>query len=71
MCGEKTARAITRPHVFGRGADLLIIENVPMMTCGNCGETYLTGDILKILEDILKNQASHVTRRMVRVAEFV
>lgn len=70
FCGEQTARKVIKSHVFGRGAKMLIVEDIPTMTCSNCGQTYLTGDILKMLEEILKNQPKYVTQRTVNVAEF-
>lgn len=70
FCGEQTARRVIKPHVFGRGTKLLIVEDIPTMTCSNCGQTYLTGDVLKVLEEILKNRSKYVTQRTVNVAEF-
>jgi hypothetical protein len=49
---------------------MLIVEDIPTMTCSNCGQTYLTGDVLKMLEEILKNRSKYVTQRTVNVAEF-
>ncbi len=70
FCGEQSARKVIKAHVFGRGAKMLIVEDIPTMTCSNCGQTYLTGDVLKMLEEILKNQSKYVTQRTVNVAEF-
>ena len=70
FCGEQTARKVIKPHVFGRGAKMLLVEDIPTMTCSNCGQTYLTGEVLKMLEEILKNQSKYVTQRTVIVAEF-
>ena len=49
---------------------MLIVEDIPTMTCGNCGQIYLTGEVLKMLEEILKNRSKYVTQRTVNVAEF-
>ena len=70
FCGEQTARRVTKPHVFGRGAKMLVVEDIPTMTCSSCGQIYLTGDVLKMLEEILKNRSKYVTQRTVNVAEF-
>ncbi len=70
FCGEQTARRVSKSHAFGRGAKMLVVEDIPTMSCSNCGQTYLTGDVLKMLEEILKNQAKYVTQRTVNVAEF-
>lgn len=71
FCGEHTARRVTKSQVFGRGAKMLVIEDIPTMTCSNCGQIYLTGEVLKMLEEILKNRSKYVTQRTVNVAEFV
>lgn len=59
------------PQVFGRGEQLLVVENVPTMVCDNCGESYFTGATLDELERILGNQDKLVETRPVQVARFV
>lgn len=43
-------RHITRS--YGKGAELLIIENIPTISCPSCGETYMTADTLHEIERI-------------------
>ena len=35
---------------FGKGAGILVIENVPMVVCPHCGEIYFTADTLHEVE---------------------
>jgi YgiT-type zinc finger domain-containing protein len=70
FCGQPAARESLRPQAFGQGERLLVIENVPTVVCGNCGETYFTGATIDELERILGNQASVAILRPVQVAEF-
>lgn len=39
----------------------IIIKNVPCQTCTQCGEEYISGDILLKIEKIIKNVKSILT----------
>ena len=70
ICGKGGAqiRHITRS--YGKGASLLVIENVPVVTCPNCGESYLTAETLHELERIKLHRRSFAKPRNVAVASF-
>jgi len=70
-CGKKGAeiRYVTRS--YGKGANLLIIENVPVISCPNCGETYLTAQTLHEIERIKLHRKNLAKLKSVAVAEFV
>jgi YgiT-type zinc finger domain-containing protein len=51
-CGKKGARARKIAEAYGTGKDLLIIEDIPMISCPNCGERYFTADTLHEIERI-------------------
>jgi YgiT-type zinc finger domain-containing protein len=69
-CGAPGAcvRHVTRS--FGHGDKLLIIENVPMVSCPRCGESYFTADTLHEIERIKRNRHVVAVERVVPVAEF-
>jgi YgiT-type zinc finger domain-containing protein len=71
ICGKKGAeiRYVTRS--YGKGANLLIIENVPAVTCPNCGESYLTAETLHEIERIKLHRKNLAKLRSVAVVEFV
>jgi hypothetical protein len=48
----------------------LVIENVPVISCPDCGESYLTADTLHQLERIKTQRRRVAERRSVAVAEF-
>jgi len=56
---------------YGKGANLLIIENVPVVVCPNCGESYLTAETLHEIERIKLHRKNLAKTRSVSVAEFV
>ncbi len=70
ICGQAGAqvRKITEAH--GKGKDLLIIENVPMISCPKCGESYFTADTLHEIERIKLHRKNFASERPVRVASF-
>ncbi len=70
ICGKEGAqiRHITRS--YGKGANLLVIENVPIVVCPNCGESYLTAETLHEIERIKLHRRSFAKPRTVAVASF-
>lgn len=71
ICGKNGAeiRQVTRS--YGKGTNLLIIENVPVVNCPNCGESYLTAETLHEIERIKLHRKNLAKLRSVAVAEFV
>ena len=55
---------------YGRGAALLVIENVPVVVCPDCGENYLTADTLHLLERIKLHRRRLAAPKRVAVASF-
>jgi YgiT-type zinc finger domain-containing protein len=52
ICGQDAAQVRRASRSYGRGADLFVIENVPLISCPHCGESYLTAATLHELECI-------------------
>lgn len=71
ICGQDGAniRKITR--TYGKGKDLLIIEDVPVVSCSECGESYLTAGTLHKIERIKLLRKSFAIERSVEVVSFV
>lgn len=67
--GEAQIKLVTRS--YGKGADLLIIENVPVVSCAKCGESYLMAETLDEIARIKLQRKSFAKKRNVAVAEFV
>ena len=70
-CGADRARIRRVVETVGKGAELLLIENVPLVTCAQCGESYFTADTLHELERIRLHRQSVAAERVVQVARFV
>lgn len=52
ICGEQGARVRRVTRSYGKGENLLVIENVPVINCPHCGESYLTAERLHEIERI-------------------
>lgn len=68
ICGKFGARTIHVSKSYGKGTDLLVIENVPIISCPHCGESYLTAKTLHEIENIKRNRSNFATERPVSVA---
>ncbi len=71
VCGKEGARVIHVTRSYGKGASLLVIENVPVISCPHCGESYLTAVTLREIDNIKRNRTKVATNRSVPVAIFV
>ncbi|RMH87539.1 MAG: type II toxin-antitoxin system MqsA family antitoxin [Calditrichaeota bacterium] len=71
ICGKEGARIRRVTRSYGKGKNLLVIENVPVVSCPHCGESYLTAETLQELERIKLHRQNFAVERPVAVAEFV
>jgi len=63
-CGKLAARVRGTSRCYGRGRDLLVIENVPVVSCRNCGESYMTAETARHIEKIRVGRRSLKPRRV-------
>ncbi len=70
VCGKQGARIRHVSRSYGRGDSLLVIENVPVVSCPNCGESYLTAETLHEIERIKLHRQAMAEERSVPVAVF-
>jgi YgiT-type zinc finger domain-containing protein len=70
ICGSETAKIRRITRTYGKGEDLLVIENIPLVSCPDCGESYFTADTLHEIERIQRNRHSVAVERPVEVASF-
>jgi YgiT-type zinc finger domain-containing protein len=69
-CGQQGARQKLTPRIYGKGEKLLIIEDVPVITCPHCGESYMEIDTVRKLERLRDEGASNAPRRNVGVLAY-
>jgi YgiT-type zinc finger domain-containing protein len=70
ICGKEGARSRKVTESFGKGKDILVIEDIPMVSCPHCGESYFTADTLHEIERIKLHRHSFATPRPIEVAHF-
>ena len=70
VCGRSGARIRYVTRSYGKGTSLLVIENVPIISCPHCGASYLTAETLHELERIKLHSSDFAVERPVPVAEF-
>ena len=70
ICGHDgiTEKKVTRS--FGKGKDLLVIEDIPVQCCPHCGESYLTAATLHEIERIKLHRHSFAVKRPVEVTLY-
>lgn len=70
VCGKGGARIRHVTRSYGKEASLLVIENVPIISCPHCGASYLTAETLHELERIKLHRSNFAVERPVSVAIF-
>lgn len=70
VCGKQGAKIRYVSRSYGKGDHLLVIENVPVVSCPNCGESYLTAETLYEIERIKLHRQAIAEERSVPVAVF-
>jgi len=70
VCGKPGVFLRRLSRSYGKGASLLVVENVPVFVCPSCGESYLSAETLHELERIKLHRRSLARPRSVAVASF-
>ncbi len=70
ICGTNGVRVRKITRSYGKSENLLLIENIPVISCPHCGESYLTAETLHEIERIKQNRKSLAVERPVEVASF-
>lgn len=70
LCGQLTAREVRRPQIVGKGARMVVVENVPMTSCRHCGHDYFSAEVARMLDGIRSGQQSLTASKSIPVLEF-
>ena len=71
VCGKEGARQMHVSRAYGKGEDMVVIDNVPIIVCPHCGESYMTADTMHEVERIKLHKRSLKTQRLAPVFEYV
>ncbi len=69
-CGKKGAVTKHVTRSFGRGKDILVIEDVPMVVCPHCGQYYFTAETLHEVVRLRLLKKNVGTRRVAPVIRY-
>ena len=69
-CGKQGARIRRVARTYGKGKNLLVVDNVPVITCPHCGESYLEAETLHEIERIKLHKRNLAANRSVPVVTF-
>lgn len=70
ICGKENAQIRYLTRSYGKGANLFVIENVPVVCCSACGANYITADTAHEIARIKLHRKAFAVQRPVAVAEF-
>ena len=70
VCGKPGVIHRLLTKTFGRGASILVVENVPVVVCPNCGESYMTAETLYEIERLKLHRRSLAKKRSVATVSF-
>ena len=78
VCGFELARIRRMPRSYGAGDSLrdskaerlLVIEQVPVVSCPNCGSSYLTAQTMQAIDQIKQHRNDRSQSRPIAVASF-
>lgn len=70
ICSRDGAHTRHVTRSYGQGDNLLVIENIPAISCSKCGEIYFTAETLHEIERIKLHRQNLSSKRSVPVAVF-
>ncbi len=70
ICGKKGAQVRRLARTYGKGKNLLVIENVPVVSCPHCGESYLEAETLHEIERIRHERKRLAVKQQIPVAQY-
>jgi YgiT-type zinc finger domain-containing protein len=70
ICGKGGARIRRATRSYGKGETLFVIENVPVVTCPHCGESYLTAETLHEIDRLKLHRKKLAHERCIDVVAF-
>ena len=70
ICGKKGARIRKIAKTYGKGKDILVIENIPLISCPHCGESYLDAKTLHEIQRIKLHKKNFAIIREISIANF-
>jgi YgiT-type zinc finger domain-containing protein len=69
-CGKPTAYNTVITRTYGKGDDLLVIEDVPVISCRNCGIDLISAETFHALNKLRTSAEVRAAKRLVAVVGY-
>jgi YgiT-type zinc finger domain-containing protein len=70
ICNSEGVHIRNVTRTYGKGEELIIIENLPIISCPHCGESYITAETLHKIEKIKLNRKNLAVARFIDVVSL-
>jgi YgiT-type zinc finger domain-containing protein len=70
LCDSKKAKIRYISRSYGNDEELFVIENIPLISCPDCGESYFTAETMRKIEAIKQQKTSISVAKNILVAKF-
>jgi YgiT-type zinc finger domain-containing protein len=70
FCGLPQVKTVLKDKLFGKGEKAVVIENLPVRQCGNCGESYYDPEISQLIDEVLAHPERQQVKRQVKVVSL-
>jgi YgiT-type zinc finger domain-containing protein len=70
ICGKTGARVRRITRSYGKGDNILVMENIPIVNCPHCRESYLTAETLHEIERLKMHRKSLAIEKPVDVLVY-
>ena len=70
-CGNKGAKVKHVSRTYGKGKNMVVIDDVPIVVCPSCGQSYMTADTLHRIARLKLHKNSVKCKRVAPVISYV
>lgn len=70
FCGTLGVTTSYKTKLFGKGEKAVVIEDVPVRYCDNCGESYYDPEVSQMIDDILAHPEKQAVTRQISVVSL-
>lgn len=70
QCNRDNTKICNRDRVYRQGTEILIVEQVPSISCQECGQVFYDADTLVHLQHIKDNKEKLASDRNVKIISF-
>ena len=70
FCGNKEVKVRRITRTYGKGNNMFVIENIPVVSCPSCGESYLTAETLHEVERLKMHRKDIAKERSLKVVSY-